>query len=434
MRVMRLSGWRAGAVGLSWVVLAACGGDDPPASGGFGEDGAAGTTAGGSTGSAGRGGTAGSSAQAGASQNGGSAGASTAGSGGGSAANGGADAVGGGGAGGSAQAGTSGNGPGGNGVGASGPGGNGPGGNGPGGNGSGGNGTGGNGTGNAGNGMGGHAANPPLDFGGAGGQAGETGAFGSCKGVADWGSNVSESLSTDGDDWLGAITPDERTIVYFVEKGGTKTLRVADRASANDPWGAPVEITGGPFARDRVALESTGLVLGVLAADRRSFVELRRASRSVPFAPSNLATFHNLEVDLPEGATLADPVIGEGDRALFLSVIAAGTTSSVQYALRFDVTAIWSTRTPTTEPELAANGDKRRHPTGLSADGRTLFFWDDGLGKLRRGVRAVGPIAKFDAFTDVGFQQAAAPVTSCKRIYYSLKTTDTFDLFHADSL
>jgi hypothetical protein len=269
-----------------------------------------------------------------------------------------------------------------------------------------------------------------LDAGGAAGSS----PFGSCAEGDVYGAGVAESVSTDDVDTLGAITPDERTLVFFKGNAGVASLFVADRASADAAWSTPVEIpaSAGPFALDRVALESNGLVLGVLRADRTAFLEFRRTDRTAAFAAGNVGTFANLSVGLPAGATLADPVIGESDATMFFSVIAPNSTATMQTSIRFNPTAVWPSRSPVNADELAASGNFKKRPTGLSGDGRTLFYWDEAVSLTRRAIRGPGAVAVFDTFVDLGPQQAVQPVTSCKRIYYSATGTSSLDLFHAD--
>jgi hypothetical protein len=287
-------------------------------------------------------------------------------------------------------------------------------------------------------GAGGDAGAPPILTGGSGGLdgGGAAGAapFGACAEGDTYGAGVAESLSTDDADTLGAITPDERTMVFFKGAAGVATLLVADRASADAAWSTPVEIpaSAGPFALDRVALESNGLVLGVLRADRTGFLEFRRATRSDAFAPGTVGTFANLSQGLPAGGTIADPVIGESDATMFFSLVGPGITATMQTAIRFNPTAVWPSRSPVNADQLAANGTSRKRPTGLSGDGRTLFYWDEALSLTRRAVRGPGALAVFESFTDVGPQQAVQPVASCKRIYYSATGASSLDLFHAD--
>lgn len=280
---------------------------------------------------------------------------------------------------------------------------------------------------------------PPVLTGGtggidAGGSAGSA-PFGACADGDTYAAGVSESVSTEDADTLAAITPDERTLLFFKGTDETHTLFVADRDSATASWSTPVEIPAalGPFALDRVALESNGLVLGVLRSDRTAFVELRRDARGAAFAAGTMGTFANLSQGLPDGATLADPVVGESDATMFFSVIAPGVTTTLHTSIRFNPTAVWPSRSPVNVAELAASGSARKRPTGLSGDGRTLFYWDETAAKTRRAVRGPGALATFDTFTDLGTQQAVQPAASCKRIYYSAPGATTLDLFHADT-
>jgi hypothetical protein len=291
----------------------------------------------------------------------------------------------------------------------------------------------------AGNGPGGNGGNAGtgVAFGGNGGAAGSSAS--DCSGNAGGAIGAAFALTVSDpveDDTLAAVTPDELTLVWFRGTAASPTLWVADRASTAVGWSSPVAVPGGPFALDRVATERKGLRLGALKADRSGFVELTRAARGQPFTVADGATFANLSAELPADAKLYDPVVGENDATLFYSIVSPSSPPSaatIFFATRFNPSSVWPSRTPSDEAPFAPVDGKRRRPTGLSADGRGLFFYDESTSLTRLATRGPGPITPFTLFTDVGPYEAAQPTTSCKRIYYSQKVGASVDLFSIDA-
>lgn len=248
------------------------------------------------------------------------------------------------------------------------------------------------------------------------------------------------NVSTPQPDNLGAITGDELTIAWMSVAG---TVQYADRAAATDPFG-PAKTVTGPIALDRVALSGDGLTLVVLRGDRKIFAQVTRASRSVPFgAVLDTGPFSGLDPlssgtedagDASSAANFGDPVLSADGHFFYYSVLAGGP-ATIAESYRSGNNP-WPKGRFLTNAELAPDAGKLRRPTGLSTDGRTLFFWDevDAVEKMAfRGDPIVVPFNVFGQFTVVGAFANAQPTTKCQRLYYDAPgSVGGTDLFFAD--
>lgn len=226
--------------------------------------------------------------------------------------------------------------------------------------------------------------------------------------------------STPLDDNLGTVTPDELTIAWTTTDAGTTTVLYADRAGANDAFGATKQFAG-DFADDRAALSDDGLTLLLVHSDRRSFLLFARASRDEAFAPADASTMEPLTIGLGADARLADPVFARGAYLLVYSVYGGGAIDTVQLATRLSATSPFSVGGPLAFPELRASGNKRRRPTGIDVEFQTLFFYDEISNTEKIGLLK-GTIGFFSVH-DLGQRPGAQPNASCSRVYYSVPKT-----------
>jgi hypothetical protein len=230
-----------------------------------------------------------------------------------------------------------------------------------------------------------------------------------------------------GDKTFAAITPDELTIAWVLSSG--KVL-VADRTDPSQPFGNPQTVPG-TYQYDRVALSSDGLTLIVVLPMGTGLGQLTRASRSQPFsgnpdtAPfSMLLTFGGEEdAGMPEAgmatAAIGDPVLSNDGKLLFFSVYDQNNDGSI--AVSEKVGTKWLKPVTLTQPELDPMNGKRRHPTGLSSDGLTLFFWDEVDSKEKAAWRKTNTSFDFvfSMFVDLADRKDAQPSASCTRLYFS---------------
>jgi hypothetical protein len=268
-----------------------------------------------------------------------------------------------------------------------------------------------------------------------------------CGQTGAWGAGV-VAVSTAADDILDAVTSDELSIAWTSGAGSTQAVLYADRASSADAFAAPQSLPAGQFTADRVALSPDGLRLTVVNADGRGFSELTRTSRALPaaaFGSAGTGAYSNLDAAgaLSAGQLYGDPVLSADDTVFYYSVYAAGgadagqggadagQTATIYRSERLLSTDTWPVGfAVANSPDLAAQGTLRRRPTAVSADRRTLFFWDEISG-TERALWADESTGAFDMLVDLGDRSMAAPNAACTHLYYSAPGASSIDIFVA---
>ena len=276
--------------------------------------------------------------------------------------------------------------------------------------------------------------------GGSGGSAGSSGSAPVdtvCSKDATWAAGTLLSVSTTNDDVSPAITPDELSIAWISTENGAPTVHVADRASLSVDY-AEVAFPSPSLALaiDRPALSPDGLRVGLVLADHHGFLELTRTTKDDSFVEVGAGTYaqmNQMGASLGADAGFGDPVLGADDRLLFLSVYGGAGTSTVTFAQRLFAGDPWPTPTAVSGDELAAQGAMRRHPTGLSSDALTLFYWDDVTGSEKAAFRGA-LLGDFDTFIELGAHRGACPNTACDALTYSATSASSLDLFRASSM
>ncbi len=301
-------------------------------------------------------------------------------------------------------------------------------------------------TNNNGNGDGGSDANggdspsdAPVGDAGDGGDGAPVPAI--CKTTSTWGAGTLIALSTGQSDFFGAITPDELTIAWMTTAG---SVLYADRNSASAPFGAPQTLTGA-IALDHVTLSPDGLTLIVVVDTRYAIVQSTRASRGAAFSSSlDNVPYANLdplptEIDAgpaPPHGLFSDPMLSPDGQFFYYSQYGATTLTMHESYRASGSTKPWGQGRNLLETQLGApdTSGKRMHPTGMSLDDLTLFFWDEVAGTERMAFRD-GAIKNntYKQFIDIGAHQNAAPTAGCGRIYFSGSGSGGLDLFFADS-
>lgn len=238
-----------------------------------------------------------------------------------------------------------------------------------------------------------------------------------------------------GDKMFGAITPDELTIAWIAPNG---TVSYADRTDKGQPFGNAQSLQN-TFEHDRVALSSDGLTLIVVMTGAKSFAQVTRTARAMPFGgtpdtmPFSMILVPFMSEDGGVGmGNVGDPVLSADGKQLFFSIFNAGTRETVAFSEK--VSTQWGKPTTLKQMELASSGGKRRRPTGISSDGRTLFWWDEVDGKEKAGWR--GSTKAFDltfsGIVDLGDKKDAQPVAKCDRLYFTNPPAAPSDVKLAD--
>ncbi|HSQ68129.1 MAG TPA: hypothetical protein VLM85_33190 [Polyangiaceae bacterium] len=257
-----------------------------------------------------------------------------------------------------------------------------------------------------------------------------------CDPAATWGNNQLVAASTAQSDLLGAVTGDELTIAWMTAQG---TVMYADRQSATSPFGAPQTLSGA-IALDEVALSGDGLTLIVVLQDRSALAQTTRASRSAAFSSTlDAAPFAQLdpqptETDASASQGLfADPVLSSDGQMLYYSQY--GVSTYTMHESYGPSAGVWPQGRSLVEKSfVAASLSARMRPTGLSADQRALFYWDEAANiervAFRDGVQPTNDT--YTTFADVGAYQYAVPTSSCARLYFSASGSGGLDLYYAD--
>ncbi len=258
-----------------------------------------------------------------------------------------------------------------------------------------------------------------------------------CSASATWGTDQPVSISTAQADLLGAITGDELTIAWMTTQGA---VLYADRQSTSSAFGAPQTLAGA-IALDQVALSSDGLAMIVVLQDRSALAQTTRASRAAAFSTTlDTTPFAQLDPPPTEGdggasqGSFADPVLSNDGTLLYYSQTGVNVYT-MHESYRAGASGPWPQGRILIEPPLVATSlTARRRPSGLSIDGRTLFFWDESTSIERVAFRGSvqSPNATYTTFADLGAYENAEPTASCTRIYFSASGSGGLDLFYAD--
>lgn len=230
-----------------------------------------------------------------------------------------------------------------------------------------------------------------------------------------------------GAELLVSITPDERSIAVHRVSGPSGELYVFDREDDEaDTFAEGKRIEPDvPVRTSRAALSPDGLRLVLLADDWHSFVVMERPSRTDSFVPSDessparsaFAKLNAAGASLDPAEAFDDPVFGADGKSFLYSVIPdEGHTLRISTK---DMAGVWEVGTPLDDCELQSLGEGlSRRPTGLSADGRTLFYFDEARGIARAAFRGAAS-GVFTSFVDLGARISPQPSADCTRLYSS---------------
>jgi hypothetical protein len=261
-----------------------------------------------------------------------------------------------------------------------------------------------------------------------------------CATGASWLAGTQLGVSTAADDQMGAITPDELTIAWTAVTGTIPSVMVADRFATTSPFGTAmaVPVSPGFYAADKVALSPDGLRLVLVRSDYKSYGVIARTARGLAFAPPPQDGEFNLINSTPTMGELAvrvgDPMIGAHDTSFYYSLYGGGLLDTILESTRADTSSSWPNGAVlrATGNALQQAGPYRRRPTGIAADDRTLFYWDEVDSAEKVAWRPTATTA-FDHFETLGASfRGAVPNATCDKLYYSAAgTAGGLDLFVA---
>ena len=244
-----------------------------------------------------------------------------------------------------------------------------------------------------------------------------------CDPAAKWGKPVPlAKLSTkQADERLLAMSHDELSLIF---SRGSELL-VADRSDAQGDFAAPVTITlpSEYTFESGLALSSDGLTLVAIRKDLSAFADVTRGSRGQTFdAAPNTSRFSWVNLTLGQSGQLSWPVLSADDKTFVFTRLEGSDMTA--FRIRGDHFDKAEVLDPVT---LGAVDGKHKLTQSLSADERTLFFFDEAVGH----VAALGSMntraAYIERFELPGLLSAFSNV-GCGRLYGTLEVDGSLDL------
>jgi hypothetical protein len=235
-----------------------------------------------------------------------------------------------------------------------------------------------------------------------------------CKVAASWGNPVSLEVvsSADADERLLSLTHDALTIVFTRDD----VPMVADRAVASEAFATPVPLLlpAGYSHAHGVALHPDGLGLVIVSHDG-GFADIERAARSGPFdgAPSDARFVQLADNAARYGASLSSPVLAASGTSLYFTQVGASTSKvfHAQGTTLFPVPAL-----PEDVVTLGGADGDLKLTLSVSADERTLFFFDEALGHAA-GLWNAAPGAPFYELAEFEGLQSVFTDSGCAQLY-----------------
>ena len=273
------------------------------------------------------------------------------------------------------------------------------------------------------------------------GEGGEGGAWepgmvvpvkpGACSETATWPhATPLEGISTDADEQLLAITPDELDILFL--RDGSPMSAHRDLASTAFGAADAMTIPDGYGTKDGVALSSDGKTLVLLATSGptagQSFAAFTRPSRSAAFDGTADATAFAVinQRAIQTGQHYAAPILAPDGKSFVFSAftpIPEGGFPNGFQGVSLVYEAVW-TESGWTMPESISmalfdgSSVTRALPSGLASDSRTLFYFDEGSGKQMARFRD-RPDSPLYGVVELDTRKGAVPDAPCDRLYYS---------------
>jgi hypothetical protein len=242
-----------------------------------------------------------------------------------------------------------------------------------------------------------------------------------CSPAAVWLTPANEPFSTAEGDFAPAIAGNGLSLVWLTGTG-EPTVHVVDRSVDSDPWSAGRTFSGADLAPgERVAVTQDGLKVYGVGLDGRSIVQFARASRADNFGAGatmggELDTVRGIVAAFAVGEKVSDLVVSTSGLLLVFRKT-SGADVGLFISRRANVADSWPAPTRfAVQAELLPAATNARRPTGLSADGRALFYWDESTSTQRIAHFAFNaPTAM--TFADLGARRGANPNAACTRIY-----------------
>lgn len=239
-----------------------------------------------------------------------------------------------------------------------------------------------------------------------------------CSETANWsGAGMLKNVTIETDSPAISLTPDELDLAYV--QGAT--LYTSHRATVSDDFiiGMGVIAPNGWGLNQGFALSSDGKRLVLFNNARTALGELTRSRRDATFGgdidQSAFAVVN--QAGTYSGNIFSSPVLSADDEQLFMSSLGPSGGTTVVVATRAKPGDVWSSPTRLGS-ELDGSNNARRLPTGLSADARTLFYFNEATMKEEARWREEPNLGSplYD-MVDLSTRRGAVPNTACNRLY-----------------
>lgn len=249
---------------------------------------------------------------------------------------------------------------------------------------------------------------------------------GVCSPVRGWAAGTAVAVASGDSPSFLAVTPSELTLLWNEPGGSQPVYFLADREASNGAFGEAQEL---PFT-NLVALSPDGLRLTAQMSNG-SLSEATRATREESFGELQPGSYASLDSDAEaHHFMLGEVAISADDRTLYYRAISLD--AATPYPLRVSQRSggePWPVGKMLQACELKAYAEFGPHPTAISADGLTLFYFDAARRAPRAAFRT-SVDADFSWFTDLPGLAGAQPNAACNRLYFS-PTTDEAGLLSA---
>ncbi len=268
-----------------------------------------------------------------------------------------------------------------------------------------------------------------VTTGGAGGSTNAGGADGSggtapgaiCPPGDAWNTGaVVDEVSSPSGEIIASVTPDETSLAWVEPAAGAAIIHYVDRGDLSMAFGFPQDLAGADLDPIHgIALSQDGLRLVTVRAGGLGFVEYSRVYRGDPFIKPTSAPYQSINALAMQqpGLTFADPVLSANDEVFIYSQF-AGITGPTLFESQRSGLDPWPVGASLTGKLLTMVDGKRRRPTGLSSDLRSLFYHDDVSGQLRVAFRTEST-GQFTSAFDINAGISGQPNNSCTRLYYT---------------
>jgi hypothetical protein len=235
---------------------------------------------------------------------------------------------------------------------------------------------------------------------------------------------------------LVTMTSDELTVAWVLDAGGGKgNVFITSRSDTSSAFGAAIPVPtktssvttfegglpidgGDPyFAYDRVALSTGGLVIGV-SVDLRHFGSVIYLGGN-SFEDLTEGPYASLTASLMMATEkLGDPTLAPSALDLVYSHYGANAMLSVYETTRLTLGSNWQPGAGDNGPAIQESNGQRKHPTSLTADRLTLFYWDDMTQEGWYSLRSPAS-GSFNTGTALGSAYMSPQINAdCSRLYY----------------